>query len=58
MILAKPNRKHNADRAELATKMRLIKLQHSTDPTAAAIASGLTLVLAKLDRLLAAGGAA
>ncbi len=49
----------NADSAlssELVTKLRLVQLQHSTDPQAAAIATAATLLLSRIDRLVAALG--
>ena len=48
-------RECKADRppsSELVTKLRLLQLQHSTDPQAAAIATGMTLLLSRIDRLL------
>ena len=55
-------RECKADRppsSELVTKLRLLQLQHSTDPQAAAIATAATLLLSRIDLLLEAlGGAA
>ena len=39
---------------DAVTRLRLIKLQHSTDATAAAIATLGTLLISRLDRLLEA----
>jgi len=55
------NRECKADRpssSELVTKLRLLQLQHSEDPRAAAIATVGALLLDRLDRLLAAMGVA
>ena len=52
MIAKLPNCKPSRPTSDAVTRMRLIRLQHSEDPQAAAIATGMTLLLSRIDRLL------
>ena len=42
--------KHSS--ADAVTRLRLVKLQHSDDPVAAAIATAASLLLGRIDRLV------
>ncbi len=49
-----PPKSHNPQHGDNVTRLRLVRLQHSTDPRTAAIATAAALLLTQLDRLLAA----
>ena len=60
MVSIAPRRNTKRDRpaSEHVARLRLLQLQHSDDPQAAAIATATWLLLARVDRLLEAMGAA
>ena len=50
---AMDGRPEDRPRSDAVTRLRLIKLQHSTDPQAAALATSVSLLLSRLDRIIA-----